>query len=164
MKYSRSAMAIGLVGCLLALPLVETTALQEAQPPVETSITDWNNLRQLRVGDKVEVVRHNLGKHKGKVLAWTEESISLRLKNQDVTIPREEVYRVTWLSKSRRGGNRNVLIGLALGAAVGAVAASAAHEPVGAVILFSTPLFIGIGVGAVIPSHPTIYRAPRGTD
>ncbi len=142
-------------------------AAQPQSPP--SGEGDWGNLRQLRVGDKVEVVRYNLSKHKGKMLAWTEESISLRLKNQEVTIPREDVYRVTWLSKSKR--RRNALIGLVVGAVVGAVLGAnirgdvspgdpgfmTAAEAAGAVSLFFGG--IGAGVGAAFPSHPTIYRA-----
>ena len=165
MKTLHSVIAIGLVGCLLVLPLVEARALQEAQPPVEPGISDWDNLRQVRIGDKVEVVRHNLSKHKGKVLAWTEESISLRLKNQDVTIPREDVYRVTQLSKGHRG--RNALIGLGLGAAAGTLIGRAqwcSGEPGFNVCTFVGLVFgvgIGAGVGSAFPGHPTIYRAPR---
>ena len=163
MKTLHSVIAIGLVGCLLAFPLVEARALQEAQQPAEPGITDWNNLQQLNVGDKVEVVHHNLSKYKGKVLAWTEEAISLRTGGQDVTIPREEVYRVTQLSKGHRG--RNVLISLGLGAAVGTLIGRAqwcSGEPglnactfVGLVMGSG----IGAGVGAAFPGHPTIYRA-----
>ena len=138
-------------------------AAQPQSPPSGES--DWGNLRQLRVGDKVEVVRYNLSKHKGKMLAWTEESISLRLKNRDVTISREEVYRVTQLSKGHRG--RNVLIGLGLGAAVGTLIGRAqwcSGEPG-----FNACTFVGLvmgtgigaGVGAAFPNHPTIYRASR---
>ena len=139
--------------------------LRAAQPQTAAVETEWSNLQQLRVGDKVEVVRYNLSKHKGKMLAWTEESISLRLKNQEVTIPREEVYRVTWLSKSKRG--RNALIGLVVGAAVGTLIGRAqwcSGEPG-----FNACTFVGLvmgtgigaGVGAAFPNHPTIYRASR---
>jgi len=144
-------------------------AAQPQSPPLGES--EWGNLQRLRVGDKVEVVRYNLSKHKGKMLAWTEESISLRLKNQEVTIPREDVYRVTWLSKSKR--RRNALIGLVVGAGVGAVFGAnirgdlgpgdrgyvTAAEAAGVMSLFFGG--IGAGVGAAFPSHPTIYRAPR---
>ena len=168
MKYSRLVIAIGLVGCLLALPLADASASQKAQLPAEPDTSDWNNLRQLRAGDKVEVVTDNLSKHKGKVLAWTEEAISLRTGNQELTISREEVYRVTLLSKSHRA--RNAWVGMAIGAAAGAV--------IGAVSLNSSDFIpearalfgallgagAGAGVGAAFPSHPTLYRAPRGTD
>lgn len=171
MKYSRLVIAIGLVGCLLALPLAEAIASQKAQLPAEPDTSDWNNLRQLRIGDKVELVRMNLSKHKGRVLAWTEEAISLRIKGQDVTIPRKDVYRVTWLSKSKRG--RNALIGLVVGAGVGAVFGATVtfgdlspDDPgymTAAEAAVATSLFfggIGAGVGAAFPSHPTLYRAP----
>ncbi len=165
MKFSRLVIAIGLVGCMLALPLAEAIASQQAQLPAEPAISDWDNLQQLRAGDKVEVVRHNLSKHKGRVLAWTEASISLRLKNQEITIPREDVYRVTWLSKSKRG--RNALIGLVVGAVVGTLMGRAqwcSGEPgfnACTLVGLITGSGIGAGVGAAFPSHPTLYRAPR---
>ena len=168
MKYSRIVIAIGLVGCLLALPPADASASQKAQLPAESDTSDWNNLQRLRIGDKVELVQMNLSKHKGTVLAWTEEAISLRSKGQDVTIPREDVYRVTWLSKNHRA--RNAWLGMAAGAAVGAVigAVSANQgtlEP-GFNALFASLLGAGAGagVGAAFPSHPTLYRATRGTD
>ena len=168
MKYSRLVIAIGLVGCLLALPLADARASQKAQLPAEPDTSDWNNLQRLRIGDKVELVRMNLSEQKGTVLAWTEEAISLRLKNQEVTIPREEVYRVTWLSKSKRG--RNALIGLVVGAVVGAVLVATirddlgADDPTAAATAVAPSLIfggIGAGIGAAFPSHPTLYRAPE---
>ncbi len=130
--------------------------------------SDWNNLRQLRIRDKVELVRMNLSKQKGTVLAWTEEAISLLVKGRDVTIPREDVYRVTWLSKSHRARNawRGMALGAAVGALIGAVSANqgtlirGANTAAGALLGAGA----GAGVGAAFPSHPTLYRAPRGTD
>lgn len=165
MKSSRFFLTIGLVGCLLALPLVEARAAQQRQPSEEPGITDWNNLRQVRIGDKVEVVQHNLSKHKGELLDWTEKSITLRLENRDVTIPREDVFRVTQLSKNHR--LRNSMIGLGLGVLVGAATGVAvAVAPTrfhGNGLVFPIATFIGAGVGAgvgaAISSYPTIYRA-----
>ncbi len=165
MKYSRLVIAIGLVGCLLALPLADAIASEKAQLPAEPDTSDWNNLRQLRIGDKVELVRMNLSKQKGTVLAWTEEAISLRIKGQDVTIPREDVYRVTWLSKSHRA--RNAWFGMAVGAAAGAfIGAVSANERTlirGANTFLGSLLGAGAGagVGAAFPSHPTLYRAEK---
>ncbi len=171
MKTLHSVIAIGLVGCLLALPLVEAKALQEAQPSAEPGISDWNNLQQLRVGDKVEVVRTDLSKHKGTFLSFSDEAISLRVKKEEVGVQREDVFRVSLREKSKR--LRNALIGMAIGAGAGVAAAEIsirASEPgffserdfwqVPYVVLVSAGIAVGAGVGAAFPpGYQTIYRA-----
>jgi len=171
MKTLHSVIAIGLVGCLLALPLVEAKALQEAQPPAEPGISDWNNLQQLRVGQKIEVVDTNLKKHKGTFLSFSDEAISLRVKKQEVAVQREDVFRVSLRKKSKR--LRNALIGMAIGAGAGVAAAEIsirASEPgffserdfwqVPYVVLVSAGIAVGAGVGATFPpGYQTIYRA-----
>ncbi len=166
MKTLHSVIAIGLVGCLLALPLVEAKALQEAQPPAEPGISDWNNLQQLRVGDKVEVVRTDLSKHKGTFLSFSDEAISLRVGKDEVGVQRPIVFRVSSREHSKR--LRNTLIGLGIGAAAGAVvgAAAVAGKPRQAgerrlSMVIGTLIGAGAGtvVGAAFPGYQTIYRA-----
>ena len=101
-----------------------------------------------------------------------EEAIQIREGSNDVGIPKENVARVTVLDKSHR--LRNSLLFGAVGAGTGAGIATAATRcsssnntfnfcgfgrglavGVGAV----AGLVGGAGVGAAIPSHPTIYRA-----
>ena len=155
------------MGGLLALPLVEAKALQEAQPPTEPGISDWNNLQQLRVGDKVEVVRTDLSKHKGTFLSFSDEAISLRIGKDEVGVQRPKVFRVSVREHSKR--LRNTLIGLGIGAAAGAVVgvAAVAGKPRQAgerrlSVVIGT--LIGSGVGTVVgaalsPGYQTIYRA-----
>ena len=171
MKTLHSVIAIGLVGCLLALPLVEAKALQEAQPSAEPGISDWNNLQQLRVGDKVEVVRTDLSKHKGTFLSFSDEAISLRVKKEEVGVQREDVFRVSLREKSKR--LRNALIGMAIGAGAGAALAAAensaqANDPgpgpdlrsIAYAVLVPVGGAVGAGVGAAFPpGYQTIYRA-----
>jgi hypothetical protein len=166
MKTLHSVIAIGLVGCLLALPLVEAKALQEAQPPAEPGISDWNNLQQLRVGDKVEVVRTDLSKLKGTFLSFSDEAISLRVGKDEVGVQRPKVFRVSAREHSKR--LRNTLIGLGIGAAAGAVvgAAAVAGKPRQAgerrlSMVIGTLMGSGAGaaVGVAIPAFQTIYRA-----
>ena len=76
---------------------------------------NWDNLQQLQPGQKIVVIQTNLAKHKGKFLFWTEEEITLRVKKQELTIPREEVHRVRRLGKNHTGS------GAAIGAGIGAV-------------------------------------------
>ena len=171
MKTLHSVIAIGLVGGLLALPLVEAKALQEAQPSAEPGISDWNNLQQLRAGQRIEVVDTNLKKYKGTFLSFSEEAISLRVGKDEVGVQREDVFRVSLRKKSKR--LRNALIGMAIGAGAGVAAAEIsirASEPgffserdfwqVPYVVLVSAGIAVGAGVGAAFPpGYQTIYRA-----
>ena len=166
MKTLHSVIAIGLVGCLLALPLVEAKALQEAQPPAEPGISDWNNLQQLRVGGKVEVVRTDLSKHKGTFLSFSDEAISLRVGKDEVGVQRPKVFRVSAREHSKR--LRNTFIGLGIGAAAGAVVgvAAVAGKPRQAgerrlSMVIGTLIGAGAGtvVGAAFSGYQTIYRA-----
>jgi hypothetical protein len=154
------------VGCLLALPLVEAKALQEAQPPAEPGISDWNNLQQLRVGQKIEVVDTNLKKLKGTFLSFSDEAISLRIGKDEVGVQRPKVFRVSAREHSKR--LRNTFIGLGIGAAAGAVvgAAAVAGKPRQAgerrlSMVIGTLIGSGVGtvVGAAFSGYQTIYRA-----
>ncbi|MFB3154054.1 MAG: hypothetical protein ACE10I_06230 [Candidatus Acidiferrales bacterium] len=151
------------MGCLLALPLVEAKSLQEAQPSAEPGISDWNNLQQVRVGQKIEVVDTNLKKYKGTFLSFSEEAISLRVKKQGVGVQREDVFRVSLREKSKR--LRNALIGMAIGAGAGVAAveicaqASSGLSPclgqdfraVAYAILVPVGGAAGAGIGAAFP-------------
>ena len=114
MNYSRNVIAIGLAACLLWFPPAQAGASQQAQAAPDDP-ANWDNLQQLQPGQKVGVVQTNLAKHKGKFLFWTEEEITLRVKKQELTIPREEVHRVRRLGKNHTGS------GAAIGAGIGAV-------------------------------------------
>jgi hypothetical protein len=170
MKTLHSVIAIGLVGCLLALPLVEAKALQEAQPPAEPGISDWNNLQQLRVGDKVEVVRTDLSKHKGTFLSFSDEAISLRVKKQEVGVQREDVFRVSLRGRPKR--STSALVGAAIGALAGVGVGALAANRYGSgdpgsesfIVFLGTAIGAGAGAGVgaavpFVPSYRTIYRA-----
>ena len=168
MKTLHSVIAIGLVGCLLALPLVEAKALQEAQPPAEPGISGWSNLQQLRVGQRIEVVDTNLKKYKGTFLSFSDEAISLRVGKDEVGVQREDVFRVNLRGKSKR--STSALVGAAIGALVGVGVGALAATRYGSgdprsksfIVFLGTTIGAGAGVGAAVPfvpSYRTIYRA-----
>ena len=140
-------------------------AAQPQSPPSGES--DWGNLRQLRVGDKVEVVRYNLSKLKGTFLSFSDEAISLRIGKDEVGVQRPKVFRVSAREHSKR--LRNTLIGLGIGAAAGAVVgvAAVAGKPRQAGerrLSMVIGTLIGAGAGTVVgaafsPGFQTIYRA-----
>ena len=106
---------------------------------------DWQALYGLHSGEKIEAVETGMKNHVGIFSTVTEEAIQLREGSDDIGIRKENVARVTALDKSHR--LRNALTFAAAGAGTGA--------GIGAV----AGLLGGAGIGAAIPSHPTIYRA-----
>jgi len=152
-----------LVCCLILIPC--TLRAQDKKD-------DWKALYGLRSGEKIELIETGMKKHVGTFSTVTEEAIQLREGSNDIGIRKENVARVTLLEKSHR--LRNAVILGAAGAGVGAGIAAAASRcsnsntsfnlcgigrgaevAIGAVV----GLAGGAGIGAAIPSHPTIYRA-----
>ena len=133
---------------------------------------DWKALYGLRAGEKIELMEAGMKKHVGTFSTVTEEAIQMREGSSDIGIPKENVARVTVLDMSDR--LRNSLIFGAIGAGTGAGIAAAATRcssstntlnfcglgrGAGIAIGAAVGLVGGAGVGAAIPSHPTIYRA-----
>jgi hypothetical protein len=132
---------------------------------------DWKVLYGLHSGEKIEVVETSLKKHIGTFSTLSEEAIQLREASNEIGIHRESVMRVTLLDKSYRLRNALILgaVGAGAGAGIGAAASRCSGSSsfnlcgigrggvvgLGAVV----GLAGGAGVGAAIPSHPTIYRA-----
>lgn len=151
----------------ITLSLVLLAAVAGAQSPEQS----WDNLRTLRSGEKIQVVDQKLKSLQGTFVSLSEEAITFRVKQDEITTQRADVLRVTSLQRGRRGHPRirNALIGLAIGAGLGA--ASGAREAgnpdwpggaEGAAIGIGIMGPIGAGIGALIPtSHLTIYRAER---
>ena len=128
---------------------------------------DWENLKQLQTGHKIRVVEMDLKSWDGKLGSVSDEALTIREKRQqEITVERAKVFRVTDLELSRRGRNAFIgfLIGGAIGAPLGAAKSSDVPAPLGAVIVAGWLGGAGAGLGALIPSHPTIYRVQRGPD
>lgn len=156
---------LALTAMLLGMPV-----LSVAQAPRSS----WTELNTLHAGQKIEVVETSLKKHKGAFSTATDEVLQLREGRDDVGIKREDVMRVTLLDQSHRLRNA-LLVGVG-GAGGGAGIAAAASRCSttsggfnlcgigrGAVVAVGAAVGLvgGAGVGAAIPSHPTIYRIER---
>jgi hypothetical protein len=133
---------------------------------------DWKALYSLRSGEKIELFEIGMKKHVGTFSTATDEAIQMRQGSNDVGIPRENVARVTVLDKNHRLRNAGILAvaGAGAGAGIG-VATSQCSSSTGSFNLCGigrgpevalgavVGLAGGAGIGAAIPSHPTIYRA-----
>jgi hypothetical protein len=129
----------------------------------------WTDLKGLKLGQGIEVVESSMKSHGGTFVAVTDEAITLREKDSDVAVKRENVARVSTTSGARRG--EHAVIGLVagglIGAGIGAAAAGSgkdfiwSNRGVGALfgVLIGAPS--GAAIGACIPAHTTIYRAPH---
>lgn len=146
---------------VLGIPL-----LSHAQTPRNS----WAQLNSLHAGQKIEIVETSLKKHSGTFSTVTDEVIQLREGGSDVGIKKEDVLRVTLLDKSHRLRNAFILggVGAGAGAGIGAAASRCSSTSgsfnfcglgrgvaigVGALVGFAG----GAGIGAAIPSHPTVY-------
>ncbi len=142
--------------------LLVTTIFSISLPAQEPGEHSWENLQQVRVGQKIEVVDTNLKKYKGTFLSFSEEAISVRVKKGEVAIQRPHVLRV-----SVHGGGRwkNALTGVVIGAVAGLL--------LGAIVdygddldsndgkIFAPLVFggVGAGLGSIFPGFHTVYRA-----
>jgi len=149
----------------LALAIL-TLGLACASSFAQTPKDSWENLKKLQPGHKIKVMDMSLRFWDGRLVSVSDEAITIRelRKQREITVERGKVFRVTNLERSRRG--RNALIGLLIGGAIGAPlgAAKASDVPatLGAAIMFGLLGGVGTGLGALVPSHPALYRAGRG--
>jgi thiamine pyrophosphate-dependent acetolactate synthase large subunit-like protein len=131
----------------------------------QNSQMDWQSLSQLQSGQKIQLIDANHQKHSGAFSSFTDQAIVLHERGGDQTIQRANVLRVKLQRRSHR--LRNVIVAGALGAGVGAGIGYVA-TPSGK-IAFTQGDGAGLGaalgfvggavVGAVVPSHKTIYRS-----
>lgn len=143
------------VGWVLAAALLLVPSLLHAQKG------DWQSLASIRPKSQVQVIDRKLRTYKGKFVAFTNAGITLIEDKQEKTIAREDVYRVTLVGAKRL---RNVLIGLAIGAAAGAGTGAALMEREsgygGAVAGTVVGLGgLGAGIGALVPGNKTVYES-----
>jgi hypothetical protein len=139
---------------LASLALLMSAVLASAQTPKGS----WENLKQLQPGHKIKVVDIDLKSWDGKLVRVSDEAIAIRekQKQQEVTIERAKVLRVTDVQRSPKCINS--LIGFGVGAGIAALASrgeDSRDRQVG-IGLFG---IIGAGTGAaVLHPRPTIYR------
>jgi hypothetical protein len=134
----------------------------------QTQKNSWSNLSGLKTGQGIEVIESKLKRHDGKFLTVTDDALTMRENGSDISLPRQDIVRVTTSSAPKRG--EHALIGLVIGGAIGAgigAAAGSSHgffggssRGIGALagVIIGAPS--GAIVGAVVPAHTTVYRAP----
>src|ERR1700690_1797012 len=127
-----------------------------APPPLlasDSSVSAWQNLRQLSAGQEIEVAKTKGSTVRGIFVAFSDESITVREKQQETAVPRREVLRVQ-LRPAGRGKCK--WIGLAGGAGAGAGVGAGLGESLsnqsGGDFRNLKPAIIGVsaGIGALV--------------
>jgi hypothetical protein len=154
-----------LVFCIFGLPCGVLAQIDRA------SGADWTKLSGLRPGQKIQVVDAMSKKHSGFFASVSETAIVYSAKAGEQSVPKQDVRSVKLMENRHR--LRNTLLVGAAGAGVGAAIGAATHKGcstqsfcfdvggrglpagIGAVI----GGLGGVAVGALLPSHDTIYSA-----
>jgi hypothetical protein len=135
----------------------------------QSKSTTWENLITLQAGEKIHVVEMNSKKVSGRFSNVSDAAISLQAEASEQTIQRRDVRSVKLMKHQHR--LRNTLIGAAVGFGAGTgIGAAAAHpcspsQPyclapgrgIPAAFGGVIGLIGGAVVGALVPSHRTIY-------
>jgi hypothetical protein len=124
----------------------------------------WNRVMELPSGARVDVIHSGLKRSQGELVHATDSEIAIRNDAGATTIARSDVHRVSVRSRSRK---HRALIGLAIGAGVGAlVMVSAAHTgdiDIRRDVLAGSGAVVGAGagaaIGAAIAGPVTVYRS-----
>ena len=132
----------------------------------QSSQNNWDNLKQLRPGQKIEVVDSSMKSLRGPFVSVSEEAITLQLGKGQESIERAKVVRVSVRDTSHR--TRNMLLGSGI---LGGIALAAAAVPLGASSnegnscgVCVAVIAAGFGGGAAfgaIPGSRTVYRAKK---
>jgi|SRR2546427_778546 len=94
---------------ILAAPAVTLAAKPQASKShevlrlYEKIVSVHQKLEQLQVGQKIEVIDMNLKSLKGTLTAVSEEAISLRTKQGELSVERANVFRLSDREHTRRG-------------------------------------------------------------
>jgi len=135
-----------------------------AQDPSEDR---WENLAGLKSGQKIEVTTTDLRTVSGTYVTSSEAAIRMNASQGEVSLMREQVFRVKTVGGRRR---QNVLLGVVVGAlgglALGAVAdykddvdSSDRGSNNGKLGGTAFGAGVGAGVGSLFAGHRVVYRA-----
>ena len=132
----------------------------------QSSQNSWDNLNQLRPGQKIEVVDTSMKSHRGPFVSISEEAITLQVGKSEESVLRANVVRVSVRDTSHR--KRNMLLGSGI---LGGIALGVAAIPLGAasnegnscpvcVAVIAAGFGGGAGLGA-IPGSRRVYRIKK---
>ncbi len=150
--------------CLLAVP--GALAAQSGQ-------SSWANLSGLRPGQKIQIVEMSSKKHSGIFESFSDSAISIKDTSGEMSVQKQDIRSVKLMENHHR--LRSTLIGAGVGAGGGAIVGFAVGDAsnknssgffgkpiIGTGVIAAVGALggglIGATVGALLPSHGTIYR------
>ena len=129
-----------------------------------SSQNNWDNLKELRTGQKIEVVDSNMKTHSGTFVSASDQAISLRAGKGVESVLRGNVVRVSVRDNSHRSRNMLLAAGVVGGIALIPSAivlgqqSNEGNSCAGCVAAIAAGFGGGAALGA-IPTNRTIYRA-----
>jgi len=134
--------------------------------PAKSSANNWDNLKELRPGQKIEVVDTSMKLLQGPFVSVSEEAITLQVGKSLQSVERPQVVRVSVRDTSHR--TRNMLLGSGI---LGGIALAATAVPLGissnegnSCPACAAAIAAGFGGGAAlgaIPGNRIIYRVKK---
>jgi hypothetical protein len=133
-------------------------------------VGSWDGLKEIRAGDKIEVIDQNLKSYRGTFVSVSDEAISLRSKKDTFTVERANVLRVSVRDSGKR--TRRMLLGAAIGAGAALaitvpiqVANSNEGNDIAGIMAGATAGAAGAGlaIGSTMGNR-TVYRAEKTKD
>ena len=119
----------------------------------QTTLSDWSRLNAVASGSKLSVKLKDGKKVEGTLQSVSDSGLSLRVKNADRELRRDDVQTVHEISN--KSVKKATLIGLGVGAGVGALAGAAGSsndsgfEVIDDSVAVGAVTILGAGVGAV---------------
>src|SRR5436190_21213408 len=77
----------------------------------------WENLKELRQGQKIQVIQWNSVTFEGKFQSFSEDAVTFEVKKMNLVIKRKDIRRVAKAS----GRGTHALIGLGIGTGAGLI-------------------------------------------
>jgi hypothetical protein len=146
----------------------------------KTDQTSWANLTSLQAGEKIQVVDMGSKKHAGIVVSVSDTAITYRDNADEQTLQKQDVRSVKLMRNKHRLRNTFIVggVGAGVGAAIGAGVFNKSCVPdnslaysfcegfrttrgEGSALIGAIGLVGGAVVGALLPSHETIYRVEK---
>ena len=126
----------------------------------------WDNLKQLRPAQKIEVMDTSMKSLRGPFVSVSEEAITLQVGKSQESIERTNVVRVSVRDNSHRSRNMLLASGILGGIAVAATAVplKAGSNEGNSCPACAAAIAAGFGGGAAlgaIPGGRTVYRAKK---
>jgi hypothetical protein len=126
----------------------------------------WDNLKQLRPGQKIEVVDTSMKSLRGRFVSVSDEALTLEVGKGQESVERAKVVRVSVRDTSHR--TRNILLGagilggaaLAIGIPLAEFNHNEGHSNGVVAALIAGGFGGGAAIGAV-PGSRTVYRVKK---